>query len=183
MRDLSWSELLDLLASPAADENVVDAGWAELRRRVSIFLAIIRRGRPAIREEDAEDLVQQLLLRIREPRVFHAIRSAKAPHAYVMTIARNIAIDHVRRTSHEVPLERDTRSTEPPSSFQAEVRALLGTLTKDEQLMLRLRFWEEMEIAEIARIVGLPYSTVAKRLFRIVARLRNRMQTPPGGVN
>jgi len=183
MRNLSWSELLDLLASPAADEDGVEAGWAELRRRVSIFLAIIRRGRPAITEEDTEDLVQQLLMRIREPRIFHAIRSARAPHAYVMKIARNLAIDHVRRMSHQVSLERDTRSAEPPSSFQAEVRELLGTLTKDEQLMLRLRFWEEREIAEIARIVDLPYSTVAKRLFRIVAKLRNRMQTPPGGVN
>jgi RNA polymerase sigma-70 factor (ECF subfamily) len=173
MRHLTWIELIDLLTANPGDAVVIDAAWGEIHRRVSIFLTIIRRGSPAVSEEDAEDLVQQLVLRMHDLRVLNAIRSAQAPHAYVMRMARNSAIDHLRRRSQEVPLSLEPTAVASREAA-ADVAVLMRAISAEDQILLKMRFWDDMSIGEIAGALDLPYSTVAKRLFRAVEKLRKR---------
>jgi RNA polymerase sigma factor (sigma-70 family) len=49
-------------------------------------------------------------------------------------------------------------------------------LTEDEQELLRLRFWEGLPIAEIARRLDITYSATSVRLFRLLAKLRARLE-------
>ena len=52
----------------------------------------------------------------------------------------------------------------------------LGRLDGDTQTIIRLRFFEELSLAEIARITELNLNTVKARLYRGLKRLRIDIQ-------
>ncbi|MDQ3282206.1 MAG: sigma-70 family RNA polymerase sigma factor [Acidobacteriota bacterium] len=173
MHDLSWPDLLALIAR---DEDPSSA-WSEVRRRISVFVIVIQRGMPALSNEDAEDIVQQALLQMKaNTATLHAIRKATAPNAYLFRLMRNAAIDTVRRNSRLAPLEDRVSSTSEQFELAVDVRAAMNTLSAEEQEMVVMRFWEGLTLAQIAVAKGLPYSTVAKRFFRLIGRLRSQMQ-------
>lgn len=169
MRDLGWNELLDLIDGARSDE-----AWVEIRRRILLMVVLVRGGLPALTLDDLEDLVQHILLRLQDPKFVQVIRLAQAPHAYLLKSIRHNAIDLLRRTSREVALETDMRSVAPPAGL--ELTTVIATLPVSDQALLHKRFWLGMKIDEIAKEMNLPYSTVAKRLFRLAADLRKTLQ-------
>ena len=56
------------------------------------------------------------------------------------------------------------------------MEAYLGRLDGDTQTIIRLRFFEELSLAEIARITELNLNTVKARLYRGLKRLRIDIQ-------
>jgi RNA polymerase sigma factor (sigma-70 family) len=52
---------------------------------------------------------------------------------------------------------------------------ILEGLTAEERETLYRRFWNGDSLGEIAKAQGLPYSTVAKRMFRLLAKLREQI--------
>src|ERR1051325_7205456 len=180
MRDLSWQELIDLATAESGDAETTEAVWSEIRRRVGWCFAKIRRTEQWLTAGGAEDFLQQLLLRMHQPGVFAAIRSARTPHAYVMRMARNTVTDHGRRqVTHRAALEEIHPSAIPLSPGDAAaVSHLMQTVTPEEQQLLKMTFWEGMSIREIAQALELPYSTVAKRSLRLLQRLRMHFGRP-----
>jgi len=66
--------------------------------------------------------------------------------------------------------DRERRTTE---------EALLGcveTLPDDDRVMVRMRFWEEMSIADIGRGLGLPQKPLYRRMDRAFSRLRECLE-------
>lgn len=178
IRECGWGELLDLAESGTGSE-AAERAWSEIHRRLTSLARMARRGVPGLTDEDCEDLVHHLLVRLRvEPRFAKAVREATSAYAYLMRVVRNTAIDFLRKRRHLVPLEASRRVTVLPEA-DLLIAAVVDALPQDERDLLRKRYWENMTIAEIAAEAGLSYSTVAKRLFRIVDHLRNRMRYPP----
>lgn len=149
------------------------------------------------RPAEAEDLFQQTWIRVVEKiRAFDAGRNFDA---WLFTLARNLAIDHLRRIqpqSLDEPPEGDGSngstktgadrlpSAEPLPFERAaagertrRVAAVMAELPLMYREVLALRFEEEMKIEEIAQVTGIPVSTVKTRLRRSLDQLRRRLET------
>lgn len=138
---------------------------------------------------EAEDLFQQTWLRVASQiRRFDPRRSFDA---WLFTLARNLAIDHLRRTRPESLDERESNHTPaalrardtPPvdamisrehSGFVASAMESLPILYRE---VLALRFEEEMKLEEIAQVLGAPLSTVKSRLRRGLEDLRETLDS------
>ncbi|MFZ0640323.1 MAG: sigma-70 family RNA polymerase sigma factor [Candidatus Acidiferrales bacterium] len=184
----------------------LDADVARLRRGDLDALAILvqryqhRLYRYLLRlvrqQAEAEDLFQQTWLRVASQiRRFDPRRNFDA---WLFTVARNLAIDHLRRLrpesleEHEAGESRNTpaalrASDAPPvdvmiarehSRFVASAMENLPTLYRE---VLALRFEEEMKLEEIAEVLGAPLSTIKSRLRRGLENLRETLDArfPP----
>lgn len=185
MRDLIWDDLLERIAAmidraPGNQDVEELEAWSEIRRRIAALVETVRRGLPSLRLEDAEDLVQLTLVRLQERTVLEAVRSARAPQAYLLVIIRNMARDQLRRVSRETVLT-DQWPAPARSGLPLDVRRIIESLDPQDQLLLHGVFIEGKTFAEIAAEIGLPYSTVAKRVFRLVAQVRRMYQEKTGG--
>jgi RNA polymerase sigma-70 factor, ECF subfamily len=139
---------------------------------------------------EAEDLFQQTWLRVASQiRRFDPQRNFDA---WLFTVARNLAIDHLRRLRPESLDEHEAgesgrtpaalrASDAPPvdvmiarehSRFVASAMENLPTLYRE---VLALRFEEEMKLEEIAEVLGAPLSTIKSRLRRGLENLRETL--------
>lgn len=138
---------------------------------------------------EAEDLFQQTWLRVAERhRQYNPRQSFEA---WLFTVARNLAIDHLRRTRPQsldtaaddhTPLAEHLPSADPTAldSLLARERAervlaALESLPVPYREILVLRFEEELKLEEIARVVDAPLSTVKTRLTRGLQRMRQEL--------
>lgn len=149
---------------------------------------------------EAEDLFQQTWIHVAEKiRSFDPNRSFDA---WLFTVARNLAIDHLRRirpSSLDQPVSDDESqgtaldrlvAKEPAALdrvLENERASRLGTALDELPLVYRevmtLRFEEEMKIEEIAQVLSVPLSTVKSRLRRSLEQMRNTLETRYAGEN
>ncbi len=129
----------------------------------------------------AEDLVQELFLRVwNRARLFDAERGVLA--AWLLTLARNMAIDQVRsaqfaRRLHRVEyLDGFSYSSlgEPGSTLCRAVclKTALENLTTHEKRVVELAYFEGYSQTEIAGLLGRPLGTVKSWMRSALNRLR-----------
>jgi len=141
------------------------------------FLLARDRGR-------AEDLVQEAL--VRTARHWRAARAA--PEAYTRRTIVNLATDSWRarqRRPAEVPLA-DVIADSPaelPSAERHIILAALLELPYQQRAVAVLRYWDDVSVAETARLLGISEGTVKSYAARAIARLReilsDRIEAPP----
>jgi RNA polymerase sigma-70 factor (ECF subfamily) len=111
---------------------------------------------------------------------------------WLFAVARNLAIDHLRRrreVSLDIPEETGTSTGEriPATGLDpleqllefergAILASAIGELPVIHREVLTLRFEEEMKLEEIAQVSAIPLSTVKSRLLRAMESLRRRLQ-------
>jgi RNA polymerase sigma-70 factor (ECF subfamily) len=100
---------------------------------------------------------------------------------WLLAIARNVAIDHLRRSRPVIPLEaaslRDDETPETAALREAQsrrLRALVGALPERERELLALKYGAGATNRAIATITGLSESNVGTILHRTVGALRDR---------
>lgn len=102
------------------------------------------------------------------------------PRAWLFAIARNAALDELRRRKRQGSLSADPADLNAPSgadSVERSERRLLLTAAL-EQLMPRerelvaLKFFAGLSNSEIARVLDISESNVGTKLHRTVAKLR-----------
>ena len=142
---------------------------------------------------EAEDLFQQTWLRVAEK--IHNYDQSRNFEAWLFTLARNLAIDHLRRLrpeSLDEPvgdsatgesaaarlISRETPALDrvlarERSSRLADAMELLPVIQRE---VLTLRFEEEMKIEEIAQVTAVPVSTAKSRLRRSLEQLRYALE-------
>lgn len=91
-----------------------------------------------------------------------------------------------RRTPTVVPLtpyDADLLTSADTASAPAlrretgdELRAALAALPPDQQRVLELRYFADLDLAEIADVTGVPLGTVKSRLHRSLYAVRARLQ-------
>jgi RNA polymerase sigma-70 factor, ECF subfamily len=134
------------------------------------------------RREHVEDLVQETWLRVLERGRQYDSRLRFEP--WLFAIARNLALDLLRRRSLPAGDASEIPASPDPSPFEAtakteEAARLARSLAALEPLSreaLLLRFQEEMSLLEIARVVQAPVSTVSSRIYRGLAALRMQLE-------
>ncbi len=127
----------------------------------------------------AEDLAQETFLRAyRAFPAFDPGRGAKVS-TWLLTIARNAALDARKRRRIEEPLDDEVpapSASPEDAKHQLELRAAIvravGLLPVDQREVFLLAELHACSMEEIAGVVGAPVNTVKQRLFRGRERLR-----------
>ncbi len=153
-------------------------GFAELYERtfprVYAYVASMLRDRSS-----AEDVTAQAFERAyRKRRSYRPGRGSM--DAWVFGIARNAALDELRKRKRSAALVADPEDTGSPSpEDQAElalrretVRAALASLDGQERDLIALKFAGGLSNGEIARVLGTSESNVGTRLHRTITKLR-----------
>jgi RNA polymerase sigma-70 factor (ECF subfamily) len=138
---------------------------------VYAYVASLLRDRAAA--EDVTALAFERALRKR--RSFDRARGNE--RAWLFGIARNAALDELRRRSRTAGLV-----TDPPDDAIAEpdddperratVRAALASLDPRDRELIALKFHAGLSNAEIAKVIGASESAAGTRLHRAVTKLR-----------
>ncbi len=142
--------------------------------RVYGYVASLLRDRAA-----AEDVTAQAFERAyRKQRSFRATRGSR--EAWLFGIARNAALDELRKRKRRAGLHADLEDVSSPTPAEyAEltlrretVRAALTTLDPREQDIVALKFAGELSHAEIAKVLRISESNAGTRLHRALEKLR-----------
>jgi RNA polymerase sigma factor (sigma-70 family) len=134
---------------------------------------------------DAEDLTQQTFEQaLRAWERFDPDRAGA--RTWLMTIARNLLIDHYRRdrTGEHNPVEdADAKGrlgvVDPPEArlgVEPELGAALARLSERERELIALRFGGELTGPEISELTGLTLANVQQILSRSLRRLRAELE-------
>jgi RNA polymerase sigma-70 factor (ECF subfamily) len=134
----------------------------------------------------AEDLTAETFLKVvRSSDRFD--RERASPRTWILTVARNVLVDHQRRAKlrHYIPLAgyRDL-VCEAPSPEERLLReeevgrllAAIQTLSDGDRELVGLRYGSELEIAEIAAVLGIREGSARTRLWRALSRLRQALE-------
>jgi RNA polymerase sigma-70 factor (sigma-E family) len=125
----------------------------------------------------AEDLLQTALLRTAR----HWAQARAAPDAYVRQVLVNLSRDRwrlLRRRPTEAPLTldlHDGRHGDGPADQVADRRVVaqaLAALPVRQRQVIVLRFFEDLPVAETARLLGFSEGTVKSYTSRALSRLR-----------
>lgn len=132
----------------------------------------------------ADDLVQAAFARV--IRHWPRIGGMDHPEAYLrQVVVREFLASRRRRASSEVLAEPGDRP-DPDADFTSsaaerdEAWRLLATLPPKQRAVLVLRFYEDLDDAAVARLLGTSESTVRSNAARGLATLRRALGTPSG---
>ena len=126
----------------------------------------------------AEDVLQEVFLQLwRNPQAFDANRGRLS--AWLAVIARNRAIDHLRKRPPEEDIDELPISTGVNLENEAaqrlaieKIRGVLSQLPQDQRRLLEMAFFEGMTHTEIAAKSGEPLGTVKTRIRTGLLALR-----------
>jgi RNA polymerase sigma-70 factor (sigma-E family) len=129
----------------------------------------------------AEDLVQETMVRVQLN--WRRVTRAGVPERYVRRILTNLYIDQRRGSSMRRVLLRpipDDAVTVPIDHAEAtadrdQVWGWLERLPRRQRAALVLRFYEDLQDAEIAEVLGCAIGTVRSSISRALTTLRAQM--------
>jgi len=122
------------------------------------------------------------------------LKRPRAITSWLITLAGNLAVDHVRRwVRHERIRDSLAREPEPPYGIspedaaitgeqRARLNASLAELSAADRLVLELYYLHGLKYAEVAEVMGLKLNTMAARLRRAKSKLRTLLETGDGNV-
>lgn len=131
----------------------------------------------------AEDVLQEVFMQLwRNPGLFDSSRGNLG--AWLAVIARNRAIDGLRKRRPETDIADVVVSVEPDLASEAErgramqkVRSVLGTMPAVQRSALEMAYFEGLSHSEIASKTGEPLGTVKTRIRGGLMILRKAFQT------
>ena len=163
---------------PPAETARVAESFEDLYRRtfprVYAYVASLLRDRSS-----AEEVTAQAFERAYRRRATY--RPGRGPvEAWLFGIARNAALDELRRRGRRAWLEDETPDPGAPAADdeadgllrRATVRAALASLEPRERDLIALKFAGGLSNAEIARVLGTSESNAGTRLHRTIEKLR-----------
>ena len=170
----AWLALRCQLGEPLAFRELV----AEFERPLAYFVTKM------IGDQDAAWDVLQLVW-IRAFRQIKRLQNPEQVRAWLYGIAHGLAVDHLRKRDSLRRIEREyaeehPEETDANATFNTEeiaaVHQALDQLDLKLREVLTLYFIEDLSIAEVAGIVGVPEGTVKSRLYHARQVLRERLK-------
>jgi RNA polymerase sigma-70 factor (ECF subfamily) len=153
---------------------------AEASRVYPAVLAMVRSP------QDAQEIIQDAS--VKAWRQLRSLRDDDRWPAWYRQIAIRVAIDAAgRRRSRVREIDLDglpDRSAGDPSRDWDErlvVMSALAKLSADDRAILGLRYGADLEVADVAAVLGIPLGTAKSRLHRAVARLAAELEDGHGG--
>jgi RNA polymerase sigma-70 factor (ECF subfamily) len=130
----------------------------------------------------AEDLLSETFERVLRSRHRFDPRLG-SERRWIYTIALNLLRDNARRHSHEDRLMQTVSAgvrTEHVDAFEAveqrdELNHALATLNEAERDAISLRYGADLKLRDVAKVLGEDESAVEGRIYRGLAKLRDRL--------
>ena len=172
----------------AGDPDLLDRLIEQYQHRLLRYLVYLTG-----RRDLAEDLFQETWIRVLERG--HQFNDKYAFSTWLFAVARNLAIDHMRRkqpaslddllNDDDAPL--DLPATGQASAFDMSLRreqnehiaAGMQHLPAEYREALVLRFQEGMSLEEIAGVARVPLGTVKSRIYRGLSALEPWLKGAP----
>jgi RNA polymerase sigma-70 factor (ECF subfamily) len=167
-----------LVATPIEKPRDADLAFDQLYREarddVYAYVAGLLRDRPAAEEVTAQAFERAYRKRSRFD------RGRGEPRAWLFGIARNAALDELRRRGRQAELAaepEDLAATLAVESAEASERRLalnagLAKLAPRERELIALKFFAGLANREIASVLGISESNAGTKLHRAVTKLR-----------
>jgi RNA polymerase sigma-70 factor (ECF subfamily) len=161
----------DLMAAVASGDETALAALID-RYAASVHAYLFRHSG---NRDDADDLLQETWVRVaRSARSFDTARRFRS---WIYGIATNLARDLFRRRMTRERALRDLAMHPPATSDtdavdRRELRERIAELPENLRAVLLLRYYEAMNEAEMAEVLGVPRGTIKSRLHAALRRLR-----------
>lgn len=176
-----------LVAGAMSDKDLVRAcregserAWALLVERFSRYVFAIATQAYRLSQHDAEDVFQEVFARTYEH--LDQLRSDEAIRPWIGQLTRRLAIDRLRAAGRlqlgDEALELvERRADEELGRIEVAlgVRAALVTLPDHCQEILDRFFAREQSYQQIASALEIPMGTIASRISRCLAKLREEL--------
>jgi len=167
--DVGVTEPRPALSGPSFDE------WVEARAAVLLRFAYLVTGS----QHAAEDAVQSALERA--CRKWTRVRRADDPDAYVRRMIVNEHIADWRRAGRKVSPVAEVRLADQADPADVVSRAdavwrVCEGLPPQQRAAVVLRYYEDLEYAEIATILGVAETTVRSHVHRALTALRGELE-------
>lgn len=166
---------MTLPAAPRAGRIALDfdALYRAARDDVFAYVATLLRDRGA-----AEDVTAQAFERaFRKRKTFDSRKGTE--RAWLFGIARNAALDELRKRKRSARLAGDPEDVAQPPDDEidralrrAAVRTAVAALEPRERELIALKFHAGLDNAEIGAVLGVSVSNAGTRLHRALTKLR-----------
>ncbi|MDE6024140.1 MAG: RNA polymerase sigma factor [Lachnospiraceae bacterium] len=129
--------------------------------------------------EDAEDITSEFFIKL--IRVAGSFKKGSPHKAWLVTIAKNMAIDAIRKNKREIPVEQaeaDYSSVEHDSPVESQtvlaedMRKAMSKLSQKEREIIDMKLLGELKFREIAMVTKQPMGTVTWLYNQGIKKLR-----------
>jgi RNA polymerase sigma factor (sigma-70 family) len=171
---MSQTLVADAAGTPREADLAFDRLYRSSRDDVYAYVAGMLRDGPAAEEVTATAFERAYRKRSRfDPR-------RGEPRAWLFGIARNAALDELRRRGRQAELAAEPADLEAAaveagaesSERRLALSAALATLAPRERELIALKFFAGLANAEIAAVIGVSESNAGTKLHRAVTKLR-----------
>ena len=166
-------------AAPSDAEAEFEELYRSSRDDVYAFVAGILRDRAAAEEATAAAFERAY----RRSKTFDPRRGSR--RAWLFGIARNAALDELRRRKRTAALGGEPVADTTPADEEAEaalrraaLRKAMAGLSGPERELIALKFFAGLRTAEIASVVGVSERAAAMRVHRTIEKLRRACDEP-----
>jgi len=124
---------------------------------------------------DSEDVLQNTMIAVMK--YADTYRSGTNAIAWIMSMARHIAIDTVRKRKNELPLDSAEQIASTQDASLKEVFELLNLLEDDEKQIVVFRLHSNLPYGDISEILGISVSAAQKKYQRAIKKLQKHYKT------
>jgi RNA polymerase sigma-70 factor (ECF subfamily) len=156
--------------------------WNELVERYSRYVYAIAVRGFRLSDDDAEDVFQDVFTRIYLR--LDALRDDSALRPWIAQLTRRRCLDALSSKGREMPAEEEALTAEESADLSDveeafAVREALGGLSENCQDILDRFFARDQSYRTIAEELEIPSGTIASRIARCLARLKDAMESKP----
>ena len=156
-----------------------DAAWSELVTRFSRYVyAIVGQGF-GLRNDDAEDVFQEVFARTYQH--LDRLRDDEAIRPWIAQLTRRLCIDRLRAGRREQLTDAEIEPDELDETLETLDEALtvheaLGQLSENCQQILDRFFARDESYQTIGSALDIPAGTIASRISRCLAKMRELLE-------
>jgi RNA polymerase sigma factor (sigma-70 family) len=154
------------------------AAWNELVERFSRYVYAIAVQAFRLRHDDAEDVFQEVFARVYQQ--LDKLRDDKAIRPWIGQLTRRLCIDKLRAASRETPAEEIEPAGYDPALDELDdafaVHEAMRAVPEHCREVLDRFFCRDESYAKIGADLDLPAGTIASRISRCLARLKDLLE-------
>ncbi len=129
---------------------------------------------------EGEDLLQETYLRLWNYRGQYRETTAKFS-TFVFTVARQVRIDALRRTTRRERREKAWQAERPVAQSATgmerdDVLWAVSRLSEPLREVVELGVFQDLPYAQISEILGIPAGTVKSRMFNALKKLKEELE-------
>jgi RNA polymerase sigma-70 factor (ECF subfamily) len=158
--------------------------WATVVRNHAGLVNGVLRGAYRLPPHDAEDAFQEVFTRLYLR--LGDLREDRALPGWIAQVTRNVALDVIRGRRREVAAGVESDEVAPDEPYEAvldamSVRQTLSRLPEQQREMLERFFVQDQSYRTIAEELSIPAGTIASRISRALAMLRDELMEEKSG--